>query len=157
MRDIATEVPVIASSAKVISSRGKVVSQSWHMQQPERTPQYPLKQPHAQLNPSKTEQVCPVTPAVVPSAGPALPEKRTLPPLQEGEITKAVGEARCKLICDTYPEVFNGEKGEFLGADVKGIVYGKIAKKFYFLFEVLRLYRIKICIKIYMVSLGITP
>ena len=40
---------------------------------------------------------------------------------------------------------------------LKGIVYGKIAKKFYFLFEVLRLYRIKICIKIYMVSLGITP
>ena len=40
---------------------------------------------------------------------------------------------------------------------IKGIVYGKIAKKFYFLFEVLRLYRIKICIKIYMVSLGITP
>ena len=41
--------------------------------------------------------------------------------------------------------------------DLKGIVYGKIAKKFYFLFEVLSLYRIKICIKIYMVSLGITP
>ena len=40
---------------------------------------------------------------------------------------------------------------------LKGIVYGKIAKKFYFLFDVLRLYRIKICIKIYMVSLGITP
>ena len=40
---------------------------------------------------------------------------------------------------------------------IKGIVYGKIAKMFYSLFEVLRLYRIKICIKIYMVSLGITP
>ena len=50
LRDIATEVPVIASSAKVVSSRGKALSQSRHVQQPERTPQTPLKQPHAQLN-----------------------------------------------------------------------------------------------------------
>ena len=61
----------------------------------------------------RKEDVYPATPVVVPTE-PALPERRVLPPLPEGEITKAVGEARCKLICDTYPEVFNGDKGEFL-------------------------------------------
>ena len=42
-----------------------------------------------------------------------------------------------------------------VGRCLKGIVYGKIAKKFYSLFEVLKLYRIKICINIYMVPRGI--
>ena len=47
----------------------------------------------------------------------ALPEKRTIPPFPVGEITQEVGEKYCKLICDTYPEVFNGEKGHFRGAE----------------------------------------
>ena len=46
-----------------------------------------------------------------------LPEKRKLPPLPVGEITQAQGEAYCKLICDTYPEVFDGKKGHFIGAE----------------------------------------
>ena len=60
--------------------------------------------------------------SVVPSTVPALPEKRVLPPLPEGEVTKAVGETRCKLICDTHPKVFDKEKGEFLGAEATMLV-----------------------------------
>ena len=48
---------------------------------------------------------------------PALPERRYIPSLPKGEITKEMGEAHGKLICDTYPEVFNDEKGEFLDAE----------------------------------------
>ena len=44
------------------------------------------------------------------------PEHRPLPKLPDGEITQAVGEAYCKVICDAYPEVFDGEKGQFIGA-----------------------------------------
>ena len=51
-----------------------------------------------------------------------MPEWRTLPPLPEGEITKAVAKARCKLICDTYPEVFDGEKREFIGDEAMMLV-----------------------------------
>ena len=47
----------------------------------------------------------------------ALPEKRNIPPFPVGEITQEVGERYCKLICDTYPEVFDGEKGNFRGAE----------------------------------------
>ena len=36
-----------------------------------------------------------------------LPEWRYIPPLPKGEFTKEMGEACGKLICDTYPEVFN--------------------------------------------------
>ena len=46
-----------------------------------------------------------------------LPQKRTLPPMPKGEMTKPMAKARCKQICDLYPEVFNIEKGEFLGAE----------------------------------------
>ena len=37
--------------------------------------------------------------------------------MPKGEFTKEMGEAYGKLICDTYPEVFNNEKGEFLDAE----------------------------------------
>ncbi|MCP4142251.1 MAG: hypothetical protein GY755_18585, partial [Chloroflexi bacterium] len=45
------------------------------------------------------------------------PERRTLPQLPDGEITQEIGEAFCKKICAVYPEVFDGGKGEFLGAE----------------------------------------
>ena len=48
---------------------------------------------------------------------PALPEKRKLPPYPEGNITQEEGEEYCKLICETYPEVFDGQKGLFRGAE----------------------------------------
>ena len=40
----------------------------------------------------------------------ALPEKRTLPPFPEGDVTQEEGERLCKMICDAYPEVFDGKK-----------------------------------------------
>ena len=47
----------------------------------------------------------------------ALPEKRTIPPFPTGDVTQAEGERIYKLICDTYPEVFDGKKGQFRGAE----------------------------------------
>ena len=92
LRYIATEVPVMASSAKIVkrssgSSSSKVEDSSQHVQ-PQRTLQTPLDKPHVQTDPGK------VTPAIVPTTEPALPERRMLPPLLECEITKAMGEAR---------------------------------------------------------------
>ena len=46
-----------------------------------------------------------------------LPEKRELPPFPTGDISQAEGEAFSRLICDIYPEVFDGEKGTFKGAE----------------------------------------
>ena len=48
---------------------------------------------------------------------PVLPERRYVKPLPKGEITKEMGEVYGKFICDTYPEVFDDEKGEFLNAE----------------------------------------
>ena len=48
---------------------------------------------------------------------PQLPERRKLKPFPEGVVTQQEGEAYCKYICDAYPEVFDGERGEFLGAE----------------------------------------
>ena len=50
-------------------------------------------------------------------SGTALPEMRQIPPLRAGEVTQEIGERYCRLICDTYPEVFDGKKGKFLGAE----------------------------------------
>ena len=41
------------------------------------------------------------------------PERKKLPPLPEGEIIQAMGEAYCKQICQLYPEVFDGQKRDF--------------------------------------------
>ena len=62
------------------------------------------------------------TTAAASQSDATLPEKRTLPPLPRGEITKPVAKARCKQICDLYPEVFDDEKGEFLGAEAVMLV-----------------------------------
>ena len=47
-------------------------------------------------------------------------------------MTKAVSKARCKQICDLYPEVFNEEKGEFLGVEAEILIkdghYDKVVK-----------------------------
>ena len=63
---------------------------------------------------------------------PELPEMRTLHPLPEGKLTKAVSKARCRQICDLYPEVFNEQKGEFLGAEAEILIkdghYDQIVK-----------------------------
>ena len=42
--------------------------------------------------------------------------------MPEGEITQRVGEEFCKRICNMYPEVFNNEKGNFLGANATMIL-----------------------------------
>ena len=70
-----------------------------------------MQQPHLLPNPGRAEEVDRMLPVEA-----TLPEKRELPPIPEGEFTRAVGEAYCKVICDTYPEVFDGEKGQFIGA-----------------------------------------
>ena len=46
-----------------------------------------------------------------------MPEKRKLPAFPEGDVSQADGEAICEMICNAYPEVFNGTKGQFRGAE----------------------------------------
>ena len=53
----------------------------------------------------------PVSPTAAASPAAALPEKRILPPFPEGNVTQEEGERLCKMICDAYPEVFDGKKG----------------------------------------------
>ena len=48
---------------------------------------------------------------------PQPPAKRKLPPPPKGKVTQEEGEAYCRVICDTYPEVFDGGKGNFRGAE----------------------------------------
>ena len=48
---------------------------------------------------------------------PPPPVKRSLPPPPTGKVTQEQGEAYCCLICDTYPGVFDGGKGNFCGAE----------------------------------------
>ena len=58
------------------------------------------------------------------------PPRRPMPPMPEGEITQRVGEEFCKRICNMYPEVFNNEKGNFLGANATMILKpGGLEKK----------------------------
>ena len=45
-----------------------------------------------------------------------------LPPYPTGNVTQAEGEAFCKVICDMYPEVFDGEKGHFRGAEATMLI-----------------------------------
>ena len=42
--------------------------------------------------------------------------------MPKGKMTKPMAKARCKQICDLYPEVFNDEKGEFLGTETVMLV-----------------------------------
>ena len=56
-------------------------------------------------------------PATVENARTQLPEKRKLPAFPKGDISQDEGEAFCKLICDTYPEVFDSKKDHFRGAE----------------------------------------
>ena len=46
-----------------------------------------------------------------------MPEKRTIPPPPPGKLTQEQGEEYCRLICSYYPEVFDGQKGTFKGAE----------------------------------------
>ncbi|CAL4062757.1 unnamed protein product, partial [Meganyctiphanes norvegica] len=50
-----------------------------------------------------------------------LPERRKLPPLPEGD-SQQESEAYCRLICETYPEVFDGTKGCFRGAEATMLI-----------------------------------
>ena len=43
-------------------------------------------------------------------------KKCSIPPPPTGEITQEIGEKYLRLICDTYPEVFDGEPGYFRGS-----------------------------------------
>ena len=45
--------------------------------------------------------------------------RRVLPPPPNGDVTQEEGERYCKLICDTYPEVFDGGRGCFKGAEAR--------------------------------------
>ena len=46
-----------------------------------------------------------------------LPEKRELPPFPTGDMSQAEGEAFARIICGTYPEVFDKKKGRFKGGE----------------------------------------
>ena len=56
---------------------------------------------------------------VTTAAGTALPQRRKLPPPPTGAVTQKQGEEYCKLICQQYPEVFDGKKGQFKGAQAQ--------------------------------------
>ena len=72
----------------------------------------------ARMSVGSASPVSPLTsPPPPPPTGAALPEKRKLPPFPEGDMTQQEGEAFCRLICETYPEVFDGQKGLFRGAE----------------------------------------
>ena len=43
------------------------------------------------------------------TAGAVLPERRKLPPPPTGAVTQEQGEAYCRVICQQYPEVFDGK------------------------------------------------
>ena len=46
------------------------------------------------------------------------PDRRPLPQMPpDEEVTQEIGNAFCKKLCAVYPEVFDGGKGEFLGAE----------------------------------------
>lgn len=45
------------------------------------------------------------------------PDRRPLPPMPEGIITKEIGQAHLKKIFAVYSEVFDGKKGTFRGAE----------------------------------------
>ena len=53
------------------------------------------------------------------SATPEDPPRRMLPPPPTGDVTQEEGERYCKLICDTYPEVFNEGRGCFKGTEAR--------------------------------------
>ena len=43
-------------------------------------------------------------------------KKKKLPPMPQGDVSQE-GEAYCRIISDTYSEVFDGQKGTFRGAE----------------------------------------
>ena len=57
------------------------------------------------------------TPAAPDRVETVWPSRRKLPQLPEGDISQEIGEIHCKKICAIYSEVFNGEKGNFKGAE----------------------------------------
>ena len=131
LRDIATEVPVIAS--KVVCNKGSKGDQ--HQQQQQRqqvlvssTSEHAPKTPVQWVNPGKEDgdgkfRLAPVTqsshPMNLENFPEALPKKRELPAFPDGDVTQEEGEAFCRLICETYPEVFDGKKGSFVGQKLR--------------------------------------
>ena len=67
----------------------------------------------ARLSTEASELACPVhvtTTVAGDAQGQAtpLPGKRKIPDFPSGHISQQEGEAFCKIICDTFPEVFDG-------------------------------------------------
>ena len=56
---------------------------------------------------------------VTTAAGTVLPQRRKLPPPPTGAVTQKQGEEYCRIICQQYPEVFDGKKGQFKGAQAQ--------------------------------------
>ena len=65
---------------------------------------------------STESRAAPDQPNAAAADSAALPEKRRLPPFPDGDITQEEGKRLCKVICDAYPVVFDGKKGNFHGA-----------------------------------------
>ena len=111
LRDIAIKVPVVVSSAELACDISrtctKVVVGQQHMSTQQQTS-------------VQGTQLPPIIGGVhwkSSAADAPFPERRKIPPFPEGEVTEEEGEAYCKVICDTYPEVFDEEKGELIGAE----------------------------------------
>jgi len=100
----------IAKENEILSTKATVFSNENGNSRPQKQIQQKRQQ-----QPRRRMHMYPGTPAKSEAA--ALPERRYIPPLPKGDITKEMGEAHGKRICDTYPEVFNDDKGEFLDAE----------------------------------------
>ena len=70
---------------------------------------------HGDMMSSESSEAAPDPPTAAADPAAPLPEKRTLPPFPEGDITQEEGERLCKMICDAYPEVFDGKKVNSVG------------------------------------------
>ena len=102
LKDVA-EVPIRKAAVTVVK-KAKVKSQSGSVYRPV------VARASADLG---QQFSTPVT------AGAALPERRKLPPPPTGVVTQKQGEDYCRLICQQYPEVFDGKKGQFKGAQAQ--------------------------------------
>ena len=121
----ATAVPVKKMKSQSGSVCGPVearVEADLHQQKQSACPA-PAK-PRVDANLAQQGSACP-TPATetadpdTTAAGLQPPPRRQLPPPPSGNITQEQGRAYCDQICKLYPEVFDGQKGQFRGAQAQ--------------------------------------
>ena len=110
------------SNLRAKSSHLKFPSQLQTAEQVESSFQAPLLRVPNRLNPAHASPHVTQTASAMAGDDVIWPPRRPMPPMPEGEITQQVGEEFCRRICGVYPEVFNGGKGHFLGADATMIL-----------------------------------